>query len=116
LTQAEGSGRPNTNQKEHAMLSIDMTHLSETELEKIVTERCSQFGSVLSLTVLLADDNCESAVAFVSMSNADQLDRVATHIGDSRSDSFVFIRIEQENGKQPFSSNVTGLNGYLPAL
>ena len=98
------------------MLNIDMTDLSDTELEKIVAERCSQFGSVASLTVLPAHDNCKSAVAFVSMSTADQLDRVAAHIGDSRSDSFVFIRIEQENEKRLFSLNVIGLNSYLPAL
>ena len=98
------------------MLTIDMTDLSDTALEKVVAERCSQFGSVASLTVMLADDDCESAVAFVSMSTADQLDRVATHIGDSRSGSFVFIRIEQEKEKRPFSSNFIGLNSYLPAL
>jgi hypothetical protein len=98
------------------MLTIDMTELSDTELEKIVAKRCSQFGSIASLTVLLAHDNCESAVAFVSMSTADQLDRVATHIGDSRSDSFVFIRIEQGKEKRSFSPNVIGLNSYLTAL
>jgi hypothetical protein len=111
-----GSGQPDTNQKEQAMLTIDMTKLSDTGLEKIIAERCSQFGSVASLTVMLADDHCDSAVAFVSMSTADQLDRVATHIGDSRSDSFVFIRIERERRKPPYSSNVVGLNNYLPAL
>jgi hypothetical protein len=98
------------------MLTIDMSDLSDTGLEKIVGERCSQFGSVASLTVLPAHDNYESAVAFVSMSTTDQLERVATYIGDSRSDSFVFIRIEQEKEKLPFSSHVIGLHSYLPAL
>ena len=98
------------------MLTIDMTDLSDIGLEKIIAERCSQFGSVANLTVLPAHDNCESAVAFVSMSTAHQLERVATHIGDSRSDSFVFIRIKQEKTKPPFSSNVIGLNSYLPVL
>ena len=98
------------------MLTIDMTDLSDTELEKIVAERCSQFGSVASLTVLPAHDTCVSAVAFVSMSTADQLDRVATHIGDSRSGSFVFIRIQQEKERLPFPSHVIGLNSYLPAM
>ena len=98
------------------MLTIDMTNLSERAFEKTIAERCSQFGSVASLTVLPAHDNCESAVAFVSMSTADQLERVATHIGDSRSDSFVFIRIEQEKESLPFSSHVIGLHSYLPAL
>ena len=98
------------------MLTIDMTNLSQRGLEKIIAERCSQFGSVASLTVMLADDNCESAVAFVSMSTADQLDRVATHIGDSRSDSFVFIRIEREQRKPRYSADVAGLNSYLSVL
>lgn len=77
-------------------MTIDMTDLSDTRLKKIVAERCSQFGSVVSPTVLPAQDSCEFAVAFVSMSTPDQLERVATYIGDSRSDSFAFIRIEQE--------------------
>ena len=98
------------------MLTIDMTDLSDTTLEKIVAERCSQFGSVANLTVLPAHDNCKSAVAFVSMSTADQLERVVTHIGDSRSDSFAFIRIEQEKKKPPFSSHVVALNSYPPVL
>jgi hypothetical protein len=98
------------------MLTIDMTNLSERGLETIIAERCSQFGSVASLTILLADDTCDSAVAFVSMSTADQLDRVATYIGDSRSDSFVFIRIEKEKRTPPYSSNVVGLNSYLSVL
>jgi hypothetical protein len=98
------------------MLTINMTNLSERGLEKIIADRCSQFGSVANLTVMLADDNCESAVAFVSMSTADQLDRVATHIGDSRSDSFAFIRIEREKRKPPYSSKVIGLNSYLSGL
>ena len=98
------------------MLTIDMTELSDTALENIIAERCSQFGSVASLTVLLAHDNCESAVAFVGMSTADQLERVATHIGDSKSDSFVFIRIEREKVKLPRSSHAVALNSYVPAL
>jgi hypothetical protein len=98
------------------MLTMDMTGLSDRGLEKIIAERCSQFGSVASLTVLPAHDNCDSAVAFVSMSTADQMERVATQIGDSRSDSFVFIRIKQEKERLPFTSHVFGLNSYLPAL
>jgi hypothetical protein len=44
------------------------------------------------------------------------MERVAAHIGDSRSDSFVFIRIKQEKERLPFTSHVFGLNSYLPAL
>jgi hypothetical protein len=98
------------------MLTIDMSDLSNTGLERIVAERCSQFGSVANLTVLPAHDTRESAVAFVSMSTADQMERVATQIGDSRADSFVFIRIQQGKQKRQFSSHVFGLHSYLPEL
>jgi hypothetical protein len=71
----------------------DFASRSTEELEKIVTERCSQFGSV-SQVVIMRDSNHSYALALVVMSNPAEALVVLRELGDHLMKSIVVIRLE----------------------
>ena len=69
--------------------------LSKDELERIVAERCAQFGGVAQV-VIMQDDRHPFALAGVLMSDAAEADAVLRGIGGSIVHNTVLIRLEQQ--------------------
>ncbi|MBI4207395.1 MAG: hypothetical protein HY527_20440 [Betaproteobacteria bacterium] len=81
------------------MLMLNMAGLTEADLERIVANRCSLFGSVASIRVLQPGYPARYSIALVRMVTAVALDKVVAHLGDSKSGATAIIRLEQ--GKKP---------------
>ena len=79
------------------MIRLDLAHLSREELEKAITDRCSQFGSVSSV-VIVQDSAHAFALASVEMSTQAETMEVLRNFGDSLVDGAAVIRIEQQSG------------------
>lgn len=77
------------------MIRIDLARSSREELEKIVAERCSQFGSV-SQVVIMRDTEHAFALAGVVMSDPAEAVAVLRNLGGSKLENMVVIRIEQQ--------------------
>lgn len=77
-------------------MQLDVAGLSEEELAKIVGERCSQFGSVANVYIVKEDGRHAFALAAVEMSTPSELLDVLRRFGESKVDSMVVIRLEQE--------------------
>ena len=82
------------------MISLDLARLSRQELERIITERCSQFGSVSGVVIVQDSANYNFALASVEMSTRAEALDVLRRLGDSLVDDAVVIRIEQESGNR----------------
>ena len=78
------------------MLAIDMAGLSEAGLEKIVADRCSRYGRIASVRVVLPAGPARFAVALVRMCSPRALDDLVVHVGGTKSGSTAIIRLEQE--------------------
>lgn len=77
------------------MLTMDVTKLSHAELAAVVSQRCSQFGSVKEITILQPPEEPQIAFALVGMRSIDEIDRVVENLGAAKVDSLAVIRIEQ---------------------
>jgi hypothetical protein len=80
------------------VISLDLTRLSREEVEEIITERCSQLGSVSSVVIVQDSANYNFALASVEMSTHAEALNVLRSLGDSLVDGAVVIRIEQASG------------------
>jgi hypothetical protein len=83
------------------VLSLNVTGSSEKELQKLVTERCEQYGTVTSITVMMVDETRGYAVAAVEMSTTAETHTVMNKFGDSKAGSMVIIRLEQQEKVRP---------------
>lgn len=77
------------------MIRLDLARLSREEVEKIITERCSEFGSISSVVIVQDSANYNFALASVEMSTHAESLNVLRRLGDSLVDGAVVIRIEQ---------------------
>lgn len=78
-------------------MQVDVAGLSEEELAKIIVgERCSQFGAVANVYIVKEDGRHAFALAAVEMSTPSELLDVLRRLGESKVDSMVVIRLEQE--------------------
>lgn len=82
------------------MIRLDLAGLSREDLERIIIERCSQFGSVSSVVIALDSAHHDFALASVEMSTRAEALQVLRSLGDSLVDDAVVIRIEQESGNR----------------
>lgn len=80
------------------MISLDLARLSREELEKIITERCSELGFVSNVVIVQDSANYNFALASVEMSTRAEALTVLRRLGDSLVDDVVVIRIEQASG------------------
>lgn len=80
------------------MISLDLARLSREELEKIITERCSELGFVSNVVIVQDSANYNFALASVEMSTRAEALNVLRRLGDSLVDDVVVIRIEQASG------------------
>lgn len=76
-------------------MRVDLEHLSNYDLERIVAERCAKFGAVAQV-VIMQGERHPFALAGVLMSDAAQADAVLRGIGGSIVHNTVFIRLEQQ--------------------
>ena len=81
------------------MLKLDLDALSEEELKQIVSQRCAEFGTVLTVTIVKHD--YDFALAAVDMSTPAETLVVLRRLGDSKVDNMVVIRIEQTERPAP---------------
>lgn len=77
------------------MISLDLARLSREELEKIISDRCSELGSVRGVVIVQDSANYNFALASVEMSTHAEALNVLRRLGDSLVDGAVVIRIEQ---------------------
>jgi hypothetical protein len=82
------------------VIGLDLARLSRKELEGIITERCSQFGSVSAVVIVQDSAHYNFALASVEMSTRAEALELLRNLGDSMVDDAVVIRIEQEPGKR----------------
>ena len=83
------------------MLKLDLDALSEEELKQIVSQRCAEFGTVLTVTIVKHDRDYDFALAAVDMSSPAETAAVLRRLGDSKVDNMVVIRIEQTERPAP---------------
>lgn len=83
-----------------SVIELDLAHLSREELERVITERCSRFGSVIAVVIVQDSAHYNFALASVEMSTRDEALELLRHLGDSLVDDVVVIRIEQRSGKR----------------
>jgi two-component system, chemotaxis family, response regulator Rcp1 len=80
------------------MIELDLRNFSATELEEIVTSRCSEFGTVTNVSVHAPVDSDSDSFALVSMSTYDEFEQVLAKFGDSRFGASAVIRLMQDAG------------------
>ncbi len=79
------------------MLKIKMSHLSERELEGVVTEHCSCFGAVKKLKIYLPRNGSRArSFALVDMETPQAAARLAAAMGQLTLDNAVVIFLQQE--------------------
>ncbi len=78
------------------MLALEMTNLSEEELEDVVAEYCSFFGCVKILNVLAPRNQNHHGAAAVRMSTEAEAEELAKNVGGSRCGSKVIIKLAQQ--------------------
>ena len=83
------------------MLTLDLTDLSQTELERVVAEYCSPFGCTTVLKVLRPDNRSGHGAAAVKMSTIAEADDLARNVGGARCGSKVIIRLLQRGRRRP---------------
>jgi hypothetical protein len=65
------------------MLIINAADFDETELEDIIAERCSEFGSVVGVEIRRTNDPCRYDLALVEMSTQEEASNVFNELGDA---------------------------------
>jgi hypothetical protein len=76
------------------MIEADIAKLSREQLREMVVERCSQFGSVQDVTIVMDSGRYRFALAAVEMSTPAESQAILRHLGDSLVHGLVVIRIE----------------------
>src|SRR5512140_1299444 len=83
------------------MLTLDLTSMSQAELERVVTEYCSPFGGATVIKVLRPDDGSAFGAAAVRMPTIAEADDLARNLGGARCGSKIIIRLAQRGRRIP---------------
>ena len=78
------------------MLTMDLAHLSHSDLVDAISHHCCQFGDVKAIDILKPPEHRETAFALVSMATPNALARMVHELGAAEVDSLAVIRIEQD--------------------
>lgn len=76
------------------MIKLDLANSSEAELERVLIDRCSEFGSVMQ-TVIMRDGRRDFAFGLVVMSDPSEGVAALRGLGDSLLKRTVVIKLEQ---------------------
>lgn len=80
------------------MLTLNISGLSEPELERIVVDHCSSFGRPTTVKVLPPDERRKYGIALVEMSSSREANNLARKFGDSQYGSRLVV-IHLHHGK-----------------
>lgn len=83
------------------MIEADIARLSRDELCRMVSERCSEFGSVSNVSIVMDSGRYTFALAVVEMSAPDEAQAVLRMLGESIVEGMVVIRLEQCSVARP---------------
>ncbi len=83
------------------MVFISADDFDEAELEQIISERCSEFGSVVDVTVRRDSNPKHYDLALVEMSTAEEASKVVEELGDQERGTCVIMKIQHEGKDFP---------------
>ena len=83
------------------MLVVNTADFDETELEEIISERCSEFGSVMGVEIHRDSDPYRYDLVYVEMSTAEEASKVAEEFGDAEHGTSVMMKIKHEGKLLP---------------
>jgi hypothetical protein len=81
------------------MLIINAASFDAMALEELISERCSEFGSVMGVEIRRDSNPHRYDFAVVEMSTEEEASKVAKELGDEERGTSVMMRIKHE-GKQ----------------
>jgi hypothetical protein len=76
------------------MLVVNTVDFDETELEEIISDRCSEFGSVMGVEIRRHSDPHRYDLALVEMSTEEEASKVFKELGDQERGSSVMMKIK----------------------
>ena len=76
-------------------MTLDLSRLTDQELLRMIAERCSEFGSVVSVRILHSDRASTYHFAVVRMSTPAESSALFMEMGTSNDGDSVVIRLEQ---------------------
>jgi hypothetical protein len=83
------------------MLIIDATEFDEMELEELISERCSEFGSVVDVEIRRDSDPHRYDLALVEMSTEEEANKVVEELGDQERGTSVLMKIRHQGKVLP---------------
>jgi hypothetical protein len=83
------------------MLIIDATEFDEMELEELISERCSEFGSVVDVEIRRDSDPHRYDLALVEMSTEEEASKVVEELGDQERGTSVLMKIRHQGKVLP---------------
>jgi hypothetical protein len=93
--------RTNTQTQGGSMLIINAADFDETELEELISERCSKFGSVMGVEVRRHSDPHRYDLALVEMSTEEEASKVFKELGDAERGTSVMMKIKHDGKLLP---------------
>ncbi len=81
------------------MVVINASDFDESELEELLTNRCSEYGSVMGVEIRRDNDPERYDLALVEMSTEEEASKVVQEMGDQERGTSVIMKIKHE-GKQ----------------
>jgi hypothetical protein len=79
------------------MLRLDMARMLDDEISSALCERCSHFGSVLTVAVFRAGKDESFPFALVEMSAPGEVAQVVQELGDLTFGGSALIKLQQVN-------------------
>jgi hypothetical protein len=76
------------------MLSLDFAKMPDSELERALAERCSRFGSVVTVAIFRMGGQ-GSPFALVDMAAPNEVQRVVQEVGDLMFGGSALIKLQQ---------------------
>ena len=83
------------------MVIINAADFDETELEEMISERCSKFGSVMSVEIRRHSDPHRYDLALVEMSTEEEASNVFKEFGDAERGTSVMMKIKHQGKLLP---------------
>jgi hypothetical protein len=83
------------------MLIISAADFDEIELEEMISERCSEFGSVMGIEIRRDSDPHRYDLALVEMSTEEEASKVVEELGDEERGTSVMMKIKHQGKLLP---------------
>jgi hypothetical protein len=83
------------------MLIVDAADFDDIELEEMIFERCSEFGSVMGVEIRRDSDPHRYDLVIVEMSTEEEAGKVFKELGDEERGTSVMMKIKHEGKLLP---------------